>query len=76
VHRSSGSYELVLGAVLFSLLGLIVDRAVGSTPLFMLAFALMGFVGAAVSIFYRYRAQMNAASPGPIRSGALTEPTP
>ncbi len=58
VHRSSGSFELVFGAVLFSLIGLVVDKAVGSTPLFMLIFAFAGFFGAAISIYYRYKTQM------------------
>lgn len=62
VHRSSGSFELVFGAVLFSLLGLLVDRATGTTPVFMLVFALAGFVGAAISIYYRYKAQIAAAT--------------
>lgn len=61
VHRSTGSFELVFGAVLFSLLGLVVDRAAGTTPMFMLVFALAGFIGAAVSIYYRYKAQMVTA---------------
>ena len=58
VHRSSGSFELVLGAVLFSLIGLVVDRSVGTLPLFTMLFAFAGFVGATISIYYRYKAQM------------------
>lgn len=60
VHRSSGSFELVIGAVLFSLIGLLVDRSTGTTPLFMLLFAFAGFMGAAVSIYYRYKAAIAA----------------
>lgn len=60
VHRSSGSFELVIGAVLFSLIGLLVDRSAGTTPLFMLLFAFAGFIGAAVSIYYRYKAAIAA----------------
>ena len=63
VHRSSGSFELVFGGVLFSLIGLTVDRAVGTTPLFMLMFAFAGFSGAAISIYYRYRTQMALTAP-------------
>ena len=58
VHRSSGSFELVLSAVLFSLLGVLVDRAVGTLPVFTLVFAALGFAGATISIWFRYRAQM------------------
>jgi F0F1-type ATP synthase assembly protein I len=72
VHRSSGSFELVFGAVLFSLIGLVVDRAAGSTPLFMLFFALAGFVGAAISIYFRYKDQMANAHHG---QAGLAEPT-
>ena len=56
VHRSSGSFELVIGAVIFALIGLLVDRSTGTTPLFMLIFAFAGFIGAAISIYYRYKA--------------------
>ena len=57
-QRSAGSFELVFGAALFALLGLLVDNAFGLTPLFTLVFAAMGFFGACVSLFYRYRHQM------------------
>jgi F0F1-type ATP synthase assembly protein I len=59
VHRSSGSYELVLGAVIFGLFGLLADRALGITPALTIVFATGGFVGAFVSIYYRYRRQMD-----------------
>ena len=58
VHRSSGSFELVLGAVLFSLIGLLLDRGLGTIPLFTLILGFAGFIGATVSIYYRYKAQM------------------
>lgn len=58
LHRSTGSYELVLGAVLFALFGLLVDRAVGTTPWLTVAFAVFGFIGAAISIYYRYQQAM------------------
>ena len=63
VHRSSGSFELVLGAVLFSLIGLLLDRGMGTLPLFTVILAVAGFAGAAVSIYYRYKAQMTDARP-------------
>ena len=58
VHRSSGSFELVLGAVLFGLVGLVVDKAFGIVPVFTVVFATAAFIGACVSIYYRYRQQM------------------
>ncbi len=52
--ESSGSYELVLGSVIFGLIGLFIDRRIGTTPLFMLVFTIAGMAGAAISIYYRY----------------------
>lgn len=68
VHRSSGSYELVFAGVLLSLIGLFIDRASGTTPLFTLVFAFVGFIGSAASIYYRYQATM--AAERTIRRGA------
>ena len=56
--------ELVLSAVLFGLVGLWIDNKAGTTPLFVLVFTLLGFAGAAISVYYRYRhdiAQLEAA---------------
>ncbi|MCP4433989.1 MAG: AtpZ/AtpI family protein [Actinomycetia bacterium] len=57
-RRSTGSFELVLGPVLMALLGLVVDRWLGTAPLFILLFTLWGVIGAGVSLFYRYRTQV------------------
>lgn len=59
VHRSSGSFELVLGALLFGLIGLLVDRSAGTLPWFTVAFAIAGFTGACISIYYRYCTSMD-----------------
>ena len=59
-HKSTGSFELVLGPVLMALLGLVVDRWLGTAPLFILLFTLWGVIGAAVSLYYRYRTQVSA----------------
>ena len=53
--QSSGSYELVLSAVIFALIGWAVDRWLGTTPVFILVFTVAGFVGAAASLYYRYK---------------------
>jgi len=53
--ESSGSYELVLGAVVFGLIGLLIDRELGTTPLFLLLLTVAGLAGASISIYYRYK---------------------
>ncbi len=50
--------ELVLSAVLFGLVGLWIDSKAGTTPLFVLVFTLLGFAGAAISVYYRYRSDI------------------
>ncbi len=55
LSESSGSYELVLSAVIFGLIGLAVDRWLGTTPLFILVFTVAGLAGASISIYYRYK---------------------
>lgn len=58
LQQSSGSYELVLSAVVLGLLGLLLDRWLGTTPMFTIVLTILGFVGAGVSIYYRYRHQI------------------
>lgn len=58
LHSSNGSVELVLSAVLFGLVGLWVDSKIGTTPIFFLVFTLLGFVGAGISVYYRYRSDI------------------
>ena len=53
--QSTGGFELVLSAVLLSLLGLWVDRSLGTVPFFTVGLAVAGFVGATANLFYRYR---------------------
>ncbi|MEZ5228252.1 MAG: AtpZ/AtpI family protein [Acidimicrobiales bacterium] len=55
LHSSNGSLELVLSAVLFGLIGLWLDNKLGTTPIFLLVFTFLGFAGAAISVYYRYR---------------------
>jgi F0F1-type ATP synthase assembly protein I len=59
-HRSHGGFELALSPVILALLGLWLDRTVGTTPLFCVLFAVVAFVGVAVKIFYVYRHGMAA----------------
>ncbi len=58
-HRTTGSYELVLGPVLFAIVGLFIDRWLGTTPLFIIGLTLFAIVGAAVSSYYRYRYEID-----------------
>lgn len=53
--QSSGSYELVLGSVVFGLIGLLIDRRIGTTPVFLLIFTVAGLAGASISLYYRYK---------------------
>jgi F0F1-type ATP synthase assembly protein I len=71
-HRSSASFELVLGPVLMALIGLLIDSRVGTRPWFTVAFAVWGLAGAGVLVYYRYRQQMEVTSGGRT-SGTPTE---
>lgn len=59
MHRSSGSYELVLSAVILAGLGYLVDRGLGTMPIFTIIGAVLGFGGAAVKLYYQYKAEMD-----------------
>lgn len=74
-RRSSASFEMVLGPVLMALLGLLVDNWLGTRPVFILVFTLWGLVGAAASVYYRYRRQIAAvsAATAPRGGGPATE---
>lgn len=61
LHDSTGGFELVIGALAAAGLGFLIDRAVGTTPLITIIFAVVGFIGATISIYYRYRATMDSA---------------
>lgn len=58
LHRSHGSFELALAPVILGLLGLLLDRALGTVPVFLVLFTVLGFAGAGVKIFYTYRYEM------------------
>ncbi len=58
LHQSSGSYELVLSAVILGIGGFFLDRWLGTTPIFMLTLTVLGFVGSGLSIYYRYKHQI------------------
>lgn len=62
LNDSTGSYELVVAAVAAALLGLWIDSVIGTTPLFVLVFGLVGFIGASYSLYARYQMRMGVAS--------------
>jgi F0F1-type ATP synthase assembly protein I len=60
MHRSTGSYELVLSPVLLALIGYGLDRLFGTVPIITVLFAVLGLVGAIIKIYFGYRAEMEA----------------
>jgi F0F1-type ATP synthase assembly protein I len=57
-HRSTGSFELVLSPLILGFLGFLLDRAVGTTPLFTILLVIAGMAGAAARVYYGYRHAM------------------
>ena len=49
---------LVVGPVLFGLLGAFVDSKLGTGPLFLLVFGLFGVLAACVTAYYEYRGRI------------------
>jgi F0F1-type ATP synthase assembly protein I len=78
MHRSTGSFELVLSPLLLGLVGLVLDRWLGTTPLLIVILAIVGLIGACVNLYYGYKHQMdeheaNAPWRQPV---AQTDPAP
>jgi F0F1-type ATP synthase assembly protein I len=74
-RRSTGSYELVFAPLLLALIGLALDRWLGTFPYILIAFVVFGFTGAAVKLFYAYRHEMDAHdATAPWRTGADRPP--
>ena len=64
-HRGVGrpgtgasAIELAVSAVILTLVGLVIDQLAGTSPLFTLVLFSLGAVGASVSLWYRYTAEM------------------
>lgn len=81
LHQSHGSFELVVSPIVLALLGFWMDRSVfHTTPVLTVVFAVVGLVGAAIKIYYGYRAQMTAVNPTtphtamPVAPGAAAQP--
>lgn len=62
MNRSSGSFELVGGALLLGAAGWFLDGFLGTRPLFTVGLAILGLVGATLSVYFRYRFDMTRAT--------------
>ena len=54
----------VLGPVFFGAFGWVIDRILGTQPVFMIAFGVLGVIAVGVTIYYRYQAQSAAEDEG------------
>jgi F0F1-type ATP synthase assembly protein I len=59
MHRSAGSYELVVSPLILALIGFGLDRWLGTTPVLTILAAVVGLAGAVVKIYYGYAAEMD-----------------
>lgn len=58
-NRGAGSFEIVLSAVIFGLLGYWLDHSVTHTsPWLTWAFAAVGLVGGVCKVYFEYKANM------------------
>lgn len=64
MRRGSGSYELVLSPMLLALVGWFIDRWLGTGPVFVTIFAVVGFAGACVKLYYGYKLEMELHEAG------------
>jgi F0F1-type ATP synthase assembly protein I len=60
----STAVEIVVTPLVFGVLGWLIDRAVGTTPLFAVVLGLFAVIGLAVRLYYRYRDDMARAEEG------------
>lgn len=60
VWRGNGGLEIVMMPALTGFLGFVLDQTVGTSPLFLITFAVLGFIGSVASQYYRYTDQMAA----------------
>lgn len=59
MHRSTGSFELVLGALLMALVGFGLDRWLGTTPWLTVTLGVFGLIGSCVNLYYAYKREMD-----------------
>ncbi len=53
--RGNGGYELALAAVLLGVFGFWLDGRYDTRPVFMLVLGTLGFIGAGLSMYYRFK---------------------
>jgi uncharacterized membrane protein YuzA (DUF378 family) len=58
MYKSSGGFELALSPVLLALVGLLIDRSLGITPILTVTFAVVGLAGVSVKLYYGYKLEM------------------
>lgn len=59
MYRSSGGFELALSPVLLGLVGYLLDRWLGTVPVFTTVFSVVALVGVCIKIYYGYKAEMD-----------------
>ena len=71
LSAGSGGLELAFGPVVFALIGLWLDRRLGTIPLFVVGLTILGFIGAVANVYYRYKADMDSieAETAALRAG-------
>lgn len=58
LNQSAGAYELVLSAVFLGFVGYWIDGWLGTRPVVMIVFVILGLLGAGLSMYYRYKHQI------------------
>jgi F0F1-type ATP synthase assembly protein I len=64
LRRSSGSYELVFSSALLALIGFGLDRWLGTGPVLVILFAVAGFAGASIRLYFGYKYEMERQEEG------------
>jgi F0F1-type ATP synthase assembly protein I len=59
MHRSTGSYELVLSPLVLAVLAFFIDGWLGTRPILTIMAAVIGLVGAVIKIYYGYGHEMD-----------------
>ena len=62
MHRSAGSFELLLGPLLFGVLGLWLDARAGTCPFITIGLVLFAIAGAFCKQYYGFRHAMAQAA--------------
>jgi F0F1-type ATP synthase assembly protein I len=58
------AFEFVMTPVLFGAIGWLIDRALGTTPVFILLLTVFCLIGVGTKMYYRYKADMEAQETG------------